>query len=630
MPTAVSLFSTRSRDDKARREHGRLGAAVFALKAIGLRLRRGGRNLFSGPGRPQRLPVSVIPAQGDENKILGTSVSPLWGPADADHGAEFLLTAGKVQNLRVARRRVDGATLRAGQTFSFWAQLGRPTWAKGYVPGRELREGCLVPAIGGGLCQLSNALYDAALQAGFEILERHAHTRVVPGSLAERGRDATVFWNYVDLRFRPTRACRIEVTLSATELTVRLRAPDDDADPTTSAPGGRGVSKETLPRLTPDALGSCASCGVESCFRHLGAPSSSPSFTAADRNGPRTAFLVDDCWPEFDAYLQQTRHAGDLLFRPLDGRRWRRANYAWQETGFGKIHGATLTTLHRAWTSRRLASQGAARQTALLRFEQRLAARYARRLAREVTVAHLVVAQNLLPFLWRAGALAGRSFDVLLTRPPFAELHAHLDEATRRHPDSPTLGDFRAPTALVEAESAALAAARRLVTPHAALTARFGARAQRLPWCLPTLASGQAGCSSRPPSNRKSRRVLFPATTVGRKGAYELRTALRRLSSDRQIELAVTSGASLEGTGFWDGLSVVTDGRLAEADVVVLPAWVENRPRRLLAAVAAGIPVVASEACGLDPQPGVVWTIPAGDVDALGRALTEALVTAKR
>ena len=68
--------------------------------------------------------------------------------------------------------------------------------------GRELREGCLVPSIGGGLCQLSNALYDAALRAGLQVVERHRHTQVVPGSLAESDRDATVFWNYRDLRLR--------------------------------------------------------------------------------------------------------------------------------------------------------------------------------------------------------------------------------------------------------------------------------------------------------------------------------------------------------------------------------------------------------------------------------------------
>ena len=63
----------------------------------------------------------------------------------------------------------------------------------GFVAGRELREGCMVSSIGGGLCQLSNALYAAALEAGCEIVERHAHSKVVPGSLAERGLDATVF-----------------------------------------------------------------------------------------------------------------------------------------------------------------------------------------------------------------------------------------------------------------------------------------------------------------------------------------------------------------------------------------------------------------------------------------------------
>ena len=76
---------------------------------------------------------------------------------------------------------------------------------RGFVKGRELREGCIIPNVGGGLCQVSNALYDAALQAGHEIVERHAHTQVIAGSLAEQGRDATVFWNYVDLRFRSER-----------------------------------------------------------------------------------------------------------------------------------------------------------------------------------------------------------------------------------------------------------------------------------------------------------------------------------------------------------------------------------------------------------------------------------------
>ena len=90
--------------------------------------------------------------------------------------ADPLLTEGKIENLRRAVPRIDGIELRPGDVFSFWAQVGRASRWRGFRRGRELREGCLVPSIGGGLCQLSNALYDAALKAGLEIVERHAHT----------------------------------------------------------------------------------------------------------------------------------------------------------------------------------------------------------------------------------------------------------------------------------------------------------------------------------------------------------------------------------------------------------------------------------------------------------------------
>ena len=67
------------------------------------------------------------------------------------------------------------------------------------------------------------ALYEAALDAGLEIVERHAHSRIVPGSRAARERDATVFWNYVDLRFRSQHAFRIEARLRGGMLEVVIR-----------------------------------------------------------------------------------------------------------------------------------------------------------------------------------------------------------------------------------------------------------------------------------------------------------------------------------------------------------------------------------------------------------------------
>ncbi|MEI9893669.1 MAG: glycosyltransferase [Chthoniobacter sp.] len=111
--------------------------------------------------------------------------------------------------------------------------------------------------------------------------------------------------------------------------------------------------------------------------------------------------------------------------------------------------------------------------------------------------------------------------------------------------------------------------------------------------------------------------MIFPASTLGRKGAYELREAVRALD----IEL-VCLGPVIERADFWQGIQIkpAAASWLDDAAVIVLPAFVEHRPRRLLAALAAGIPVVATPQCGLGKLPGVI-EVPAGDTAALTAAL---------
>ena len=154
----------------------RWSALVFAGKAGLLRLRRSGQDIVRGPRRLARLA-----GLDGFDVAAGVSTTPLWAdPALAERTQQ----QGKVQNLRVAARALEGLVLPAGAVFSFWRQVGPPIRPRGYVSGRMLQQGCMVPAIGGGLCQLSNALYDAALQAGCRIVERHPHSRIVPGSAA--------------------------------------------------------------------------------------------------------------------------------------------------------------------------------------------------------------------------------------------------------------------------------------------------------------------------------------------------------------------------------------------------------------------------------------------------------------
>ncbi|MFL6659101.1 MAG: VanW family protein, partial [Massilia sp.] len=192
----------------------RAAAMLFALKAMVHRTVRSWQDAINGDVR--RWPQS---SRSQNDQVWGEAISPLYL---AEHEDQRQLVLGKVENLRVAVRAFNGIEVPANGTFSFWAQLGRPIARRGFVPGRELREGCIIPTIGGGLCQMSNALYQAALEAGLEIVERRGHSQVIDGSAAQAGRDATVFWNYVDLRFRSARGMRIEAVMDGEQLRVRI------------------------------------------------------------------------------------------------------------------------------------------------------------------------------------------------------------------------------------------------------------------------------------------------------------------------------------------------------------------------------------------------------------------------
>jgi len=578
----------------------RWSAAVFRAKTAFYQLQRGIRDLAAGP--------QFLSKSNDHgfSIIIGASQTPLWSEERPEERAYQL---GKVQNLRRATAALDGVVVPAGAIFSFWKQIGRASRRRGFVAGRMLQQGCLVPAAGGGLCQLSNALYDAALQAECEIIERHAHSRIVTGSVAAAGRDATVAWNYVDLRFRSRAAVRIDARVTRDELLIRFRARSTAASDTATRP--RFAPGE--PAHPAAAARSCATCGETGCFRH---ENHNEDHGADETDIGRRAFLVDENWPEFQAYVERLHRAGDAFGLPLDGATWCLARYRWKRPAFAQVGSAPLQALRRAVAVRRAPAQGAARRDAEQIGSQRIADRLSRLLTPDVT--RVVVAQSLLPFLWREGHLGGREVEVLMTRLPMGELHARLDHALGAHPERSTLGDFRAPRELVEAETEALAYASRIITPHAEIARVYADKAMTLEWRQPPVRA-----SVRPAP--ASRRIAFPGPTVARKGAYELREAARALDLE-----VVLLGSELEGPGFWDGVKTQkfdpaggSDRWFEQVAAVVQPAIAEDRPRHLLMALAAGVPVITTSACGLAPQAGLT-IIPPDNPGALIAALRAA------
>ncbi len=322
---------------------------------------------------------------------------------------------------------------------------------------------------------------------------------------------------------------------------------------------------------------SCATCRRADC--HL-------SFVSRDIApvGEMAAFVLDDAWPEHRRFVRGQVKPGDQVIAPgLPGLRLG-GRYDW---GGGERAGLWATAMRHLALRRVARARGAVRQAAYLRADERMARALARRI--DYKARHLVVHQALLPFLWRDGVLGGRSFDVLMVRYPLADLHARLDAVFARHPDSPTIHDFRAPGSLVAAEAEALAAARRIVTPHHDIAEGFVERAVWLDWDRP---------AARPRGS--SRRVAFLGPVITRQGAREVRDLARGLA-----EPLVVFGAELEGEGFWGDVAVerrtFAPGWLDDIAVLLHPAAVTNAPRCLLQAVAAGVTIHAHASCGLAP-----------------------------
>src|SRR5205085_8021660 len=132
--------------DINRRIPTRREAAVFRFKTFLLQLNRLQRDL-----RAREASKFAKNNNFKDDSVISESRTPLW---TEDSVEERDLIAGKIQNIRIAIRRIDGVTVDAGKVFSFWKQVGRTSRFRGFVRGRELREGCIIPNIGGGLCQL--------------------------------------------------------------------------------------------------------------------------------------------------------------------------------------------------------------------------------------------------------------------------------------------------------------------------------------------------------------------------------------------------------------------------------------------------------------------------------------------
>lgn len=149
---------------------------------------------FELAGEPIQPDVTV--AQLKEKTALRSSIA-----TDISSSSEV----GRNNNIMVSLSRFNGMILKPGESFSFNKVVGPRTLKAGFFDAPELVYGDLVTGVGGGVCQSSTTLYQAAITAGLTITKRDTHSEKV--SYCDLGQDATVYMHQgreIDFAFKNT------------------------------------------------------------------------------------------------------------------------------------------------------------------------------------------------------------------------------------------------------------------------------------------------------------------------------------------------------------------------------------------------------------------------------------------
>jgi vancomycin resistance protein YoaR len=146
----------------------------------------------------------------------------------------------RIHNVQVVSHLVDNTLIAPGKEFSFNATTGERNAAKGLLEAPVIINGELEDGLGGGTCQVSTTVFNAAYEGGLPITTRTNHALYI--SHYPQGRDATVNYPNIDLKFvnDTDHWLLLRTFVSSSSLTVNLYG----------TPQHRKVVTETDPLVT--------------------------------------------------------------------------------------------------------------------------------------------------------------------------------------------------------------------------------------------------------------------------------------------------------------------------------------------------------------------------------------------
>lgn len=129
--------------------------------------------------------------------------------------------ATRIENINLTISKLNGVIIENEAEFSFNNTIGPMDEKSGFKKATGFdTKGNKIKISGGGICQISSTIYNTALIAGFEITERHPHSRRV--YYVPKDKDATIFYGSLDLKFINNCGSKVRIDALATASTVTI------------------------------------------------------------------------------------------------------------------------------------------------------------------------------------------------------------------------------------------------------------------------------------------------------------------------------------------------------------------------------------------------------------------------
>lgn len=193
-------YDQKAKNAKIKRENGKF---VYTDEVVGRVVDQEAtkgelKELFSGSLQDDlTVTATIVEEQPKYTRELVEQCDSVIGKYSTSYASSSAARAGNIAN---AARLINGKVLYPGEEFSAYELMNPFTSANGYAMAGAYENGKVIDSMGGGVCQVSTTLYNAALYAEMEITQRAEHSMIV--NYVEPARDAAISGTYKDLKFK--------------------------------------------------------------------------------------------------------------------------------------------------------------------------------------------------------------------------------------------------------------------------------------------------------------------------------------------------------------------------------------------------------------------------------------------